>query len=140
MLIRVTDNTPDPNLGQIDVEHLNRAEGARSNYTLGKLFKLWLNMFLNFSILPLRVTAMLGLLTSLVSLLLMLAVIVDKLYFTTDLALGLPTVLVTIVFFAGVQLVILGTIGEYLGRLFLDHSGSPQFVVRYVKRGESGDA
>jgi undecaprenyl-phosphate 4-deoxy-4-formamido-L-arabinose transferase len=46
---------------------------------------------------------------------------------------GVPTVLVTIVFFSGVQLVILGTIGEYLGRLFLDHSGSPQFVVRYVK-------
>jgi undecaprenyl-phosphate 4-deoxy-4-formamido-L-arabinose transferase len=128
------------NLGQIDVEHRIRAEGARSNYTLGKLFKLWLNMFLNFSILPLRVTAMLGLLTSLVSLVLMIAVIVDKLYFTTDLALGIPTILVTVVFFAGVQLVILGTIGEYLGRLFLDHSGSPQFVVRYVKRGEGEDA
>ena len=41
--------------------------------------------------------------------------------------------------FAGVQLVILGTIGEYLGRLFLDHSRSPQFVVRYLRRREAGD-
>ena len=39
-----------------------------------------------------------------------------------------------IVFFAGLQLVILGTIGEYLGRLFLDHSKMPQCVVRYVSR------
>jgi undecaprenyl-phosphate 4-deoxy-4-formamido-L-arabinose transferase len=45
----------------------------------------------------------------------------------------MPAVLVVVTFFAGVQLVILGTIGEYLGRLFLDHSKNPQFVVRYVK-------
>jgi hypothetical protein len=45
----------------------------------------------------------------------------------------------TTVFFSGVQLIILGTIGEYLGRLFLDHGGNPQFVVRYSrsKRGTS---
>jgi undecaprenyl-phosphate 4-deoxy-4-formamido-L-arabinose transferase len=42
-----------------------------------------------------------------------------------------------VTFFAGVQLIILGTIGEYLGRLFLDQSRSPQFVVRYVRRGEA---
>ena len=45
--------------------------------------------------------------------------------------------LVTVVFFAGIQLIILGTIGEYLGRLFLDHSRSPQFVVRYIRGRES---
>ena len=49
---------------------------------------------------------------------------------------GIPSILVAIVFFAGVQLVILGTIGEYLGRIFLDQSGSPQFVVRYVKSSD----
>ncbi len=126
------------NLGQVDVEHRARPD-SESNYTLTKLFMLWLNMFLNFSILPLRLTASLGMLTSVVSLFLMVAIVVDKLYFTKDLVVGLPTVLVTIVFFAGVQLVILGAIGEYLGRLFLDHSGSPQFVVRYVKRRGAGD-
>jgi undecaprenyl-phosphate 4-deoxy-4-formamido-L-arabinose transferase len=46
-------------------------------------------------------------------------------------------VLVVVVFFAGVQLLILGTVGEYLGRLFLDHSGRPQFVVRYVRSRDS---
>lgn len=123
------------NLAQIDVEHLG---GARSTYTLTKLVKLWLNMFLNFSMLPLRIAALLGLCASAGSLLLMVAIVMDKLYFKTGVAMGIPTVLLTIVFFAGVQLVILGTIGEYLGRLFLDHSGTPQFVVRYLRRAERG--
>ena len=134
LILRATSN-----LGQIDVEHQDAPDRSTSNYTLAKLFKLWLNMFLNFSILPLRVTALLGTFTAMISLFLLVAIVVDKLYVNPNVAVGIPTVLVTIVFFAGVQLVILGTIGEYLGRLFLDHSGSPQFVVRYVLRGGTSD-
>lgn len=104
-----------------------------------KLVHLWLNMFLNFSITPLRVSALLGTFASVVSLFLLVAIVIDRLYINPDVTLGIPTVLVVVVFFAGVQLVILGTMGEYLGRLFLDHSKAPQFVVRYVKRGESSD-
>jgi undecaprenyl-phosphate 4-deoxy-4-formamido-L-arabinose transferase len=69
---------------------------------------------------------------------LLVAIVLDKLYFSPEVTLGIPTVLVLLVFFSGVQLVILGTIGEYLGRLFLDHSRAPQFVVRYVRGGEHG--
>ena len=120
-------------LGQVEVDH--RPAAGRSTYTLRKLVHLWLNMFLNFSITPLRVSALLGVTTSMVSLLLLVAIVVDKLYVNPNVAHGLPTVLVIVTLFAGVQLVILGTIGEYLGRLFLDHSSAPQFVVRYVRRG-----
>ena len=122
-------------IGQVDVEHRAR-DGSASTYTLRKLMKLWMNMFLNFSITPLRLSALLGVFTSLISLLLLVAIVIDKLYINPEVTHGLPTVLVIVVFFAGVQLVILGTIGEYLGRLFLDHSKTPQFVVRYVRRGE----
>jgi glycosyltransferase involved in cell wall biosynthesis len=119
-------------LGQLDVEHRGRADSA-SNYTFRKLLRLWLNMFLGFSIAPLRAASLLGAVTSLASLLLLVAVVIDKLYINPGVAVGVPTVLITVTFFAGVQLLILGAIGEYLGRLFLDHSRSPQFVVRYVK-------
>ena len=133
LILRTTSS-----LGQVDVEHHSRQD-ARSNYTLRKLFLLWLNMFLNFSITPLRLSALLGTCTSLVSLVLMVAIVVDKLYLNPDLAVGIPTLLIIVVFFAGVQLVILGTIGEYVGRLFLDQSKSPQFVARYVEaRRERG--
>jgi undecaprenyl-phosphate 4-deoxy-4-formamido-L-arabinose transferase len=71
------------------------------------------------------------------SLLLMVAVVVDKLYFNPDVTIGLPTLFIVVIFFAGVQLLILGVLGEYLGRVFLDLSSHPQFVVGYlVERGE----
>ena len=132
LILRATSN-----LTQVDVEHKER-DDAHSNYTLRKLFMLWLNMFVNFSILPLRLSATLGFVTSLSSLVLMASFVIEKLFIHPDIAVGIPSILVTIVFFAGVQLVILGTVGEYLGRMFLDQSGSPQFVVRYVK-GPDGD-
>jgi undecaprenyl-phosphate 4-deoxy-4-formamido-L-arabinose transferase len=121
------------NLGQIDVEH--REAERTSGYTLRKLVRLWLNMFLNFSIAPLRLSALLGMAMAGASVVLLLLILIDKLYWNPNVAHGVPTLLGIVTLFAGVQLVILGTIGEYLGRLFLDHSRSPQFVVRYVQRG-----
>ncbi len=126
LILRVTRN-----VGQVDVEH--RAGPDRSNYTLGKLFFLWLNMFLNFSIVPLRAAVALGVLMSVTSMLLLVATVIDKLYINPGVTVGVPTVLVVVSLLAGVQLVILGTIGEYVGRLFLDHSKKPQFVERYVR-------
>jgi undecaprenyl-phosphate 4-deoxy-4-formamido-L-arabinose transferase len=125
------------NLGQIEVEHLEREDSA-SNYTPAKLIRLWLNMFMNFSILPLRIAALAGLATSLTSLILMLSIVVEKIWFNPEIPLGLPTILISIFFFGGVQLVILGLVGEYLGRLFQDHSRTPQFVIRYSAGGTKG--
>jgi len=119
-------------IGQVDVEH--RPEERPSGYDVRRLFLLWLNMLLNFSIAPLRLSALLGLAMAALSVVLMVGIVIDKLYIDPELPLGIPTVLASIVFFAGLQLLILGTIGEYLGRLFLDHSESPQYVVRYVAR------
>jgi glycosyltransferase involved in cell wall biosynthesis len=120
------------NIGQIDVAHRPR-HGGRSNYGPRRLVGLWLDMLLSFSILPLRIAGVLGLVCSVLSGLLLVAAVIDKLWLNPGVTVGIPTVVITIAFFAGVQLLILGTIGEYLGRLFLDYSGAPQFVVRYVK-------
>jgi undecaprenyl-phosphate 4-deoxy-4-formamido-L-arabinose transferase len=120
-------------IGQVTVEHRG---GPPSSYTLRKLAALWLNMFVNFSVLPLRVASLLGLFISLVTAPLMVAILLDKLYLNPSLTVGIPTVLLTVVFFSGVQLLILGAIGEYLGRLFLDQGGAPQYLVRSVRRGE----
>jgi undecaprenyl-phosphate 4-deoxy-4-formamido-L-arabinose transferase len=123
------------NFGQLTVGHRQRAEG-RSNYTLRRLVRLWLNMFLNFSILPLRLAATTGILFSLVSLVILVAIVIDKVWVNPELTVGIPSVLVAIVFFAGIQLFLTGMVGEYLGRVFLDSTGTPQYVVRYVKRGQ----
>jgi len=64
-------------------------------------------------------------------------ILIDKIWITPNLTLGVPTVLASIVFFSGVQLMILGLIGEYLGRLYLDQTGMPQYIVRYVIRADA---
>ena len=129
LIYRVTRN-----IGQIPVEH-RASLGESSRYTLRRLVRLWLNMFLNFSIKPLRLSIYVGLLTSCLSVVALIAIVIDRLWITPNLTLGIPTVLGTIVLLAGIQLMILGLVGEYLGRLYLDQTGTPQSVVRYTVRG-----
>jgi len=131
LIYRVTRN-----IGQIPVEH-RVSLGGPSRYTLRRLVRLWLNMFLNFSIKPLRISVYVGLLASCLSILSLIAILIDKLWITPNLTVGIPTVLGSVVFFSGIQLMILGLVGEYLGRLYLDQTGTPQYVVRYTMHGGS---
>jgi undecaprenyl-phosphate 4-deoxy-4-formamido-L-arabinose transferase len=119
-------------LGQIDVKHDERLAG-QSGYTLRKLVGLWLNMFLGFSILPLRLTILLGFFACIAGVLALFGIIIDKLWLNPNVTVGIPTVIASIILFAGVQLIVLGTIGEYVGRIFLHTGGRPIFVERYAK-------
>ena len=65
--------------------------------------------------------------------------IVVKTLMYGDPVAGFPTIMASMLFLGGVQLMAIGLLGEYLGRLFLDHSKNPQFVVRYVKAADRGD-
>jgi len=128
------------NIGTLEVQHQPRREG-RSNYTLRKLLRLWLNMFVNFSVMPLRLSTFLGLAGSALGLLFGLEVVTERIL-RPDVPVGWASVLVAILLFGGIQLVMLGVIGEYLGRLFLTENQTPQFVIREVvevapPRGES---
>jgi glycosyltransferase involved in cell wall biosynthesis len=126
------------NIGQIPVEHRPSSNGP-SRYTLRKLVRLWLNMFLNFSIVPLRVAVYVGLLTAGLSVVALLLIFIDKFWIAPNVTVGIPSVLACIVFFSGVQLMVLGLVGEYLGRLYLGHTGTPQYIVRYTA-GASSEA
>ena len=121
-------------IGQVAVEHRIALAGP-SRYTFRKLVRLWLNMFLNFSVAPLRLSVYVGLAASGLSLLALLLIIIDKIWITPNVTLGIPTVLGAVVFFSGIQLMILGLVGEYLGRLYLDQTGTPQYIIRYTTAG-----
>src|SRR5262249_50625725 len=107
-----------------------RREG-RSNYTLRKLVSLWLNMSVNFSVLPLRVSTLMGLACSGAGLVLGVAFAIERLL-TASFPIGWASVIVAILVLSGIQLAMLGIVGEYLGRLFLMCNHTPQFVVREV--------
>jgi len=116
------------NIGQLKVQH-NKREQGKSNYTLLKLIALWLNMFINFSILPLRLSVFLGFIIAILSFLYGIIIIVEY-YFNPLIPLGYSSLVALITFLSGVQLISIGFIGEYLGRSFLSQNKKPQFSIR----------
>ena len=83
------------------------------------------------------VALMLGILVPVLSIFALLLIWIDKIWITRNLTLGISTVLGSIVLFSGLQLMILGVVGEYLGRLYLGHTRTPQYIVRYSTRNPS---
>lgn len=119
-------------IGAIEVRHADRTAG-QSGYTLRKLVRLWLSTFVNFSVMPLRLATVLGLVISAAGLLGVGWVAV--LWFTqTGPQVGWGALMAALLIFSGAQLVLLGVIGEYLGRMFLTINQRPQSVVRSVER------
>ncbi len=110
------------------VLHDPRGEG-QSGYTLRKLLNLWLNMFTNFSVLPLRIASLAGFIFALLGLVIATAFLIEKLR-NPQLPAGWASTIIILLVVSGVQLFAVGMIGEYLGRLFIKSNGSPQFVAR----------
>lgn len=125
LLLQVTQR-----IGSLTVRHDARTAGA-SGYTLRRLIRLWLSAWLNFSILPLRIATLVGLLTAFGGLLLFLLVVVWW-FQERGPAYGWGWVMASVLIFSGTQLVMLGLIGEYLGRMFLAVNQRPQAVIRDV--------
>jgi len=115
------------------VRHLPRAIG-RSNYTLRRLLRLWMSMFVNFSVMPLRISTLTGFALSVVGGLGAVATVIDALFIAEPP--GWASLMAALMLLSGVQLMILGIVGEYLGRLYLTANKKPQSVVRNVIRAE----
>lgn len=120
-------------IGQQPCRHAARGVG-QSNYTLVRLIRLWLNMASGFSLAPLRAASLLGLVMSVcgfcMAIFFVLSWSVGGILRFGVFPPGWASLIVTITVFAGLQLCVLGVIGEYLGRVFQTLSRSPQFVVR----------
>lgn len=122
------------NYANVDVEHKERISGS-SGYTLKKLFKLWLNIFISFSMLPLRLSTYVGAGCSVVGALWGIYLIIRKILKPSILA-GYTSNMVLLLLIGGIIMMMLGIIGEYLGRIYMTVSGMPQFCVRQVVNEE----
>ncbi len=111
----------------IVAEHHARGDG-KSGYSLRKSISLWLQMATSFSIAPLRLVSFAGIAASIVAFVLAAAVAIRKVM-TPDMAVGWPSLIVTVLFVGGMQLLALGAIGEYTGRILLNVNKRPQFVI-----------
>ena len=115
------------NAGAVPVRHVERAQG-KSGYTVRKLVRLWMSMLVNFSILPLRLMTLAGMITSVLGFLAIIEVVLEHLLKKNPTGWG--STMAAILLLSGMQLLLLGIMGEYVGRIYLGVSDKPQSVVR----------
>ena len=115
------------NIDTLKVEHASRKEGS-SGYTVSKLVTLWLNMATNFSVLPLRISFVLGLVLNALGFIYAVNIIIQKML-NPDLPMGWASLFLGILVFSGVQLLLIGILGEYVGKILLNVNKLPQFHV-----------
>ncbi|MGM9542113.1 MAG: glycosyltransferase family 2 protein [Candidatus Limivicinus sp.] len=118
----------------VPVHHRQRQEGT-SGYTLGKLIALWMNGFTSFSVKPLRLATYLGALSALLGFLYAI-VIVIKHFVDSSIPEGWSSTMALQLVMGGIILVVLGLIGEYIGRIYICINASPQFVEREIVKKE----
>ncbi len=114
----------------VDVNHREREIGT-SGYTLKKLLGLWFNGFTSFSVQPLRIATIMGGSFAVLGFLYALYTIIKK-FVNPDVPLGFSSLMSAILVIGGMVMIMLGLIGEYIGRIYITLNNSPQYVIREV--------
>ena len=116
------------NITNVVVQHREREEG-RSGYTLKKLLGLWFNGFTAFSVKPLRIATAVGVFSACAGFLYGIYTIIKRLI-NPAVPMGFSALMAALVFFGGMIMIMLGLIGEYIGRIYISMNNSPQYVIR----------
>lgn len=115
-------------VANVVVTHRERESGA-SGYTLKKLLGLWTNGFTSFSVKPLRMASHVGLFSAIAGALYLLYVVIMH-FVAASAPAGWSTLIGIVLILGGITLLMLGLIGEYIGRIYMCINASPQYVVR----------
>lgn len=114
----------------VEVEHRDRQAGT-SGYTLGKLLGLWFNGFTAFSVKPLRIATVSGAVCAFIGFLYGIYTIIKKIFINPPgLVTGFSALMSVLVFIGGMLMLMMGLVGEYMGRMYISMNNSPQFVIR----------
>ena len=125
LLLRTTKN-----IGNVEVQQKSRIAGE-SGYSLKKLISLWVNGFTTFSIKPLRFATIAGCIFALVGFIIIIALVVQKIV-NPHMSVGWTSIVATNILVGGIIMVMLGVIGEYIGRIYLSINKNPQYVIREI--------
>lgn len=123
LIIRVTRKVKN-----VDIEHHAR-EFGKSGYTFKKLLNLWLNGFTQFSVKPLRISTFIGGIFALCGFIFALATVIRKLVHP-EILVGYSSIMCVLLFIGGMLMIMLGLIGEYIGRIYICLNKAPQYVIR----------
>lgn len=112
----------------VEMEERNRLAGT-TTFTFKKMFSLWINGFTAFSIKPLRMSTFLGFISSILGLIFCIIIILRKI-FNPTISQGYSSIMAVILFIGGIIMLMLGLLGEYIGRIYISINDSPQYVVK----------
>lgn len=108
---------------------------GQSKWSFFKLFRYAVEGFIAFTTKPLKISTFLGMFSAAASVIYMLVVIIQKLFFSVDVP-GYATIVVLTLFLGGVQLFILGIMGEYLARTYMQGKGRPIYIQKRVLKAK----
>lgn len=125
LILRTTGN-----IVNVNVTHRQREIGT-SGYTMKKLFSLWFNGFTAFSVKPLRMATAVGSICAVGGFAYGIYTIIKKIFIQPpELVTGFSALMSMLVFIGGVTMLMMGLVGEYIGRMYISMNRSPQYVVR----------
>lgn len=117
------------NVKAVEMEERERADTNSTGYTLLKSIALWINGFTAFSVKPLRLATLVGMVTALAGFVTGIIMVIRKLL-NPAIAMGYTSLAVIMLFLGGMILMCLGLVGEYVGRIYICINRSPQYVVK----------
>lgn len=124
LVFRVTHN-----VGNVYIEHFQRKYG-KSNYNIKRLIKLW-STLINFSVVPLRISIIFGSILGVLGFLTTFVILIKK-YLNPAVPVGWSSIMATMFILSGINLIFMGIIGEYIGRIFMASNDKPQFIVKEI--------
>ena len=125
------------NITNVPVKHRKREVG-NSGYTMRKLLSLWFNGFTAFSIFPLRIATAAGVFFAVAGFLYGIYTVIKRLV-NPAVPMGFSSLMAAVVFFGGMLMIMLGLIGEYIGRIYICINRSPQYVIREQTGAKEGE-
>lgn len=119
------------NIGFVHVNHRDRLEG-QSSYSLKGLISLWMNGFTAFSVKPLQIGTYVGFVFSVLGFIFAIITVIRKLFINPQMEAGWSSIISIMLVVGGIIMIMLGLIGEYVGRIYICINNSPQFVIREI--------
>ena len=116
------------NIAFVPMEERSRISGI-TGYSLRKSISLWLNGFTAFSVKPLRISSFIGLICAIIGFVFGIVTIVRK-FVVSNVSVGWSSTISIMLFIGGLLMLMLGMIGEYIGRIYISINNSPQYVIR----------
>ena len=120
-------------IAEVPVGHAERAAGE-SKYGIWKLINLQFDLLTSFSLLPLQMLSVLGVLIAFLGFLLFIGLVIYRFLHPEGTAQGVFTLFAILFFFVGCQFVAFGLLGEYIGRIYQEVRDRPRFVVKKIHK------